>query len=40
LYFNGGKIVETESEGVTGGNIAEQTDRHQRWVRCQEPNRS
>ena len=28
LYFSGGEIVETESEAVTGGNIAEQTDRH------------
>ena len=28
LYFSGGEIVETESEEVTGGNIAEQTDRH------------
>ena len=28
LYFSGGEIVETESEKVTGGNTAEQTDRH------------
>ena len=28
LYFSGGEIVETESEEVTGGNIAEQTHRH------------
>jgi hypothetical protein len=28
LHFTGGEIVETESEEVTGGNIAEQTDRH------------